>query len=150
MGVSTDGILFYGIAYGEDGEHFEISELAESNGLDENDFEFEDLYALKVGVDRPKEAFSKASEPLYHQYWDKKREVNQQSGCEVGTYCSDGSPMYYVCIRDSEYTANRGYATEIPDGLTAKPEWKDKLKEYCGLMGLPYMEPAWLLVSYWG
>lgn len=148
MGVSTDGILFYGIAYGED---LDVSELAEHHGIayEDFDFDFETLYADKMGVKSPTGDYDLDPE-VFKKYWADKREINKKSGCEIGTYCSGDYPMYYLAIKDGHYSVSRGSETEIPDGLTAKPEWKQQLELYCAFMGLPFKEPKWLLVSYWG
>ena len=152
MGQSTDGILFYGIAYGED---LQMDELATFHGLGEDGFDgdFDLLYANKMGVTGPTEEYTrndKAIQDKYSAYWDAKREICKQGGCEVGTYCSSDYPMYYVCVKAGQYAVSRGSETEVPNGLHFEPHWNEMLQKYCELMGLPYSEPKWLLVSYWG
>lgn len=142
MGVNTNGILFYGIAYDED---LAVDALAPNF-----DGDFETLYAAKMGVHEPNVEYDKTTEPLFQKYWKERRKINEQSGCHVGVYCSGDYPMNFVWVNDGRYIANRGEAIEIPDGLKAKPEWKDQIKTYCEVLNLPYSEPKWFLVSYWG
>ena len=116
MGVSTDGILFYGIDLGED---FDIGEYLASRGL--------------------------ASEE--ESDWDLCELSSPE--CEIGMHCSGSSPEPFVCIKESHYVNKRGYPTEIPDGLTAKPEWRDQIAAFCAANDLPFAEPRWLLASMW-
>lgn len=153
MGQSTDGILFYGIAYGEE---LDMDEISKFHGHDPDvgfDGDFETLYADKMGVVSPTEEYSrddKAVQDKYVAYWNAKREINKQGGCEVGTYCSSDYPMYYACVKAGHYSVSRGDETEIPNGLHFEPNWNQQLQDFCTLMGLPYKEPKWLMVSYWG
>lgn len=145
MSQCTDGILFYGIAYGD---RDDISKVAADCEGD-----FEKLYAHRMGITEPTEAYSKNDQSIrkkYSDYWAETSKIIAESSCEVSMYCSIDSPMYYVCIKEAHYVVNRGDEVEIPDGLAAKIEWNQKLKDYCQLLDLPYQEPRWLLVSYWG
>jgi len=136
MGVSTNGMLFFGIPYGE--EEISRNSLLKDAGLDRSensDYNFDTLYALKMGVD--------------YKSYEQVSEINKKSFCDVGEYCSCDCPMYYVYIKVSHYKVYRGDVVEIPNGLTADPAWKYKIKAYCDLMELPYREPSWFIASLW-
>lgn len=144
VGQSTDGILFYGIDFGEDG-----LDLDEYFDKQNEDHDFEEHYARKVaGIHLPDEPWS-AESPA----WEKDRKARQKAEtacpCKVASYCSGDYPIYFASVKDGFYRVNRGDAIEIPDGLTARPEWKDQLRTYCEQMALPYSEPKWWLVSNW-
>ena len=146
MGQSTNGILFYGINLGENGDEFTFDDEAEHYELD-----FETIYAAKHGLLEPEGDYDDLlTRPLFKAYWDKKSSLLKSCPCEIDTYGSSDYPLYFVAVKAGKYLVHRGYTTEIPDGLTAKPEWKEQIKAYCELMGLPYSDPKWLLVSYWG
>jgi hypothetical protein len=136
MGVSTDGILFFGIAYEED--EIDLEAMTEAAGMDTEEFDdgFADLYLFKIGA------------PV--DDYDARIELSNAAVCEVGTYCSYDYPMYFACVKKGLYRVNRGYAAEIPDGIRAEADWAEQLKAFCALMGLPYRKPKWLLVSLWG
>lgn len=147
MSVSTDGILFWGIAYGD---QLNADAIAEECGIDKQDFTFEDLYAARMGFPRPNVEYTTESKPLFNEYWDQRRELVKACTCEVEMYCSLEYTMWFACIKTSKYHVYRGYETEIPNGLASQPEWMQELKDFCELMGLEYRDPKWLLVSYWG
>lgn len=141
MGQSTNAILFYGITF----EDLDTEALAKQHGLEE--FDAEDAYAAKVGIERPSVPYSESEKGAWVDYWRRKQDA---SPCEMDWHCSSEYPIYLACIKESKRVSLRGDETEIPDGLTAKPEWVDQLRAYCDVMGLPYSQPRWLLVSYWG
>lgn len=142
MGVSTNAILFYGIALDEDAEL--NPKLEDCNG------DFEELYAAEKGVKEPDSDYTNETADAYHKYWDEKRRVNQESGCEVGRHCSSEYPMQFVCVTAGKYVAHRGDVMDIPDQLIARPGWDYVLEEYCKILGIPYSKPSWHLVSFWG
>jgi hypothetical protein len=149
MGQSTDAILFYGIDYGED---LDLDTLIAESGLKMEDPAFKDLYALKVGIVAPKVEWSENPEvkTAYISYWNQKREASEKAKCELSSHCSDECPMYFVYVKTAYQRAHRGYPVEIETLMVVKPEWREELKEYCELTGLPFKEPKWHLASYWG
>lgn len=154
MLVSTNGILFYGIAYGED---LDTDAIARANGIDPNadnyegfTSDFDKFYANRMGIMEPAVEYNAQTKPLFTKYWEEKRNINKQCGIGVHAYCSGDYPMYFVCIEETRYVAYRGDAVEIPIAMTNWPKWDAKLKAYCELMHLPFKDPKWLLVSYWG
>ena len=88
-------------------------------------------------------------EPRNQEYWTKKRELIKACPVQIGTYCSCDFPMRYVSVKEGTYKVRRGFTCEIPNGLTAKPEWDKQIEDFCKLMDIPYSKPKWLLVSLW-
>ncbi len=156
MGVSTDGILFYGIPYGEgyDDElkapwwHGCEDEEPDSESHYEDP---EDYYAYKMGVEPPTEEYSEepSIREKFLKYWKAQRAIYEKSGCDIIYYCSDQCTMFAVGIEKSIKCAHRGDALEI-ENLDVQPEWDGLLKHFCEIMEVPYKQPKWLLVSYYG
>lgn len=150
MGQNTDALLMYGIDYG--GE-MDMDELAKSHGFDPDDedfeFDWEVVHSKVLGVEDPKIKYEGDGVDIYHDYWDAKRKALAAAPCEIDKYCSCDYPMLIACVKKSRYHASRGEAIEVQDGLKAKPEWDQQLKDFCELMKLPYSEPKWYLVSMW-
>ena|ERR1700733_6372430 len=148
MSTSTDGILFWGIAY-DDNE--QDDEDDEESGIRS----FGELYEIiDEALTEDRDAVN--PEPAVAGYqgpeWDAWRERNialQAEQCVFGWHCSAEYPMYYVAVKS--VTASRGYPQEIkPEDLVVGADWPDRLKEFCVRFGLPWKEPKWWLCSYWG
>lgn len=138
MGTSTDAVLFYGI-------HADENEWEDFIGED-----WQETLASKFGVHEPQVPYeTPEQEMLFHDYWDKKDEICEKESCAIDFHCSGEYPMPYAFVRASKTEACRGYPEEI-SGLTVQPEWDQELKGFCELMGIPWTQPKWWLVSYWG
>ena len=145
MGVSTDGILFYGICLEEEAE-------IPWEGADEGDVDdVESYYASKAGVKPPEEEYSddpKVKE-LYHEYWEAKNKAHEASKCDVVHHCSYDYPMFGLAVKESVESANRGYPQEVKS-IAVQEDWDSLLKDYCEKMDVEYVQPKWWLVSMWG
>lgn len=135
MGMSTDAILFYGIAYTE--EEFDTDAIAQLHGIDTDD---PDYY-----FDQD-ELFIKAS-GLEGEDYKVTRKAEKESMCEIGQHCSSTYPMRYVCYSPSHSMAHRGYVKDI-QLIQSEAVWDEKIKSYCDLMKIPYRQPGWHLASY--
>jgi hypothetical protein len=113
MGVSTDGILFYGIPVEEDSDvHERINDKDTSEGT---------IARLR-------------------NYGES------DMGISIGTHCSGEYPMYYIYACDQ--TASRGSAVEVD--FEVKSSWDRNLRAFCKKHNVPWEQPKWWLVSYWG
>jgi hypothetical protein len=139
MGVSTDGILFYGISISP--EDVDIPW--------KDDEEPEIFYAKKKGLLEPTSEFSENTENEYREYWSKRDFINKSSKCKVITHCSYDYPMYGICISKSYTSASRGYPEEIKS-LKIEPDWNELLRMYCEVMEIKFEQPKWILCSLWG
>lgn len=145
MGVSTDGILFYGICI--DPEEVEVPWHSEEDDGDGPEIH----YAAKMGVKEPEDEYSDKPgvKEKYSKYWDEKQRINKESGCKVVWHCSWECPMFGLAISASTRTASRGYPTEIK-AVEVDENWDVCLKDYCEKMDVEYEQPKWWLVSMWG
>jgi hypothetical protein len=149
MGISSDGLLFWGIDFGEYPEHEEGS-LAERIFSGEDPEEWENVFAEFIGITRPTEEYEKAKEK-YSQYWKEVREAAKKIPCEFRLHCSYDYPMHYACVSESLLSADRGYPTIIePEHFIIKPTWHKDLKYFVELFGLTWSEPKWHLASLYG
>ena len=136
MGQSTNAILFYGYSLGEDFE-WPNEELKEDP---------DEYYAKSMGVAPPEHVDYDSDE--WSAYWDAKQTACEASGCGIGQHCSGDYPIYFVhakCI-----TSYRGDETGICFAEYGTAIMTEQLKRYAAVLGLPFHEPQWLLVSYWG
>ena len=150
MGVSTNAIVYYGIEFGDE---FPISEetFEEYEHVDASDWE--ELLAVKQGVEHPGEwKDDEETKKKFNDFWEKQRNIVKKFGVTIGTHCSDEYPMYYIAVEESHIIANRGFPKELDvykfSILTSM--WDIKIREFCELMGIEYSQPKWMLCSYWG
>jgi hypothetical protein len=146
MGVSTDGILCYGIDLNKEDE----GSPKFLQGIGGEGMEFEDFLAKLEGIESPKVPYSDDTKPLYKKYWDKKNGLEEKYGIELVYHCSGDYPMHILAILESKHRAHRGCPEKLGQEIVAKKEWKDTLKDFCKKAGIKYEEPQWLLCSNWG
>lgn len=125
MGVSTDGILAFGIDFGEELPEF----LAD----------FEDVWWDYTD--------SISGETDYK----KRSEFRDNHIADLVMYCSYEYPMYILAINGTKTEVSRGYTEEIdPSDLRIPQEKIDAFKAFCEENGVEWQEPKWLLASMWG
>jgi hypothetical protein len=151
MGVSTDGILFYGYWF-EEGMEFPWS--------DDEELDWESYVATRRG------ATYDAESPEYFEQYQRQQEVIKSLPVTLGTHCSGEYPMWYLAIKASEQVARRGSPKSInPHAMAAfggnlprlsTPSWNDQLIAFADEFKLPRpgqdgaSEIGWWLASYWG
>lgn len=133
MGTSTDAILFYGFSAEDEGDW--------DKRLEDD---WTDTFAAHKGVLSPD-----SGNDAFNAYWSKKSQLLAAEPCEIDQHCSGAHPISFVYIAESKITASRGDAKEVGT-IWIGERWRDQLKEFCNLMGIPWQEPKWYLVSYWG
>lgn len=152
MGVSTNGLLFFGVEF-EEG--FEFPWDAEEFEGDE-----EEWWRSVGGWVAPFEPFDERGEyaegftkgdPRVGEYFDlqSKWESSHPMPIEIVNICSDDCPIYALAVAGAVTTARRGYPVRIvPAELVADPA---PLLAFCEKYGIELEnEPRWLLASYWG
>ena len=168
MGVSTNGILFYGYCWQDE----DVKLFRDEEGRD-----WPGYLAIKRGHKDPWDALPKrlhdrsASEYVhdYDQRWrlidtwkaehraeldawhSLQNAIEQEFGVELGRHCSGEYPMPFLAAK--KYTARRGHPVPVDVAdLAVDPEWTGKLDRWLSEMGVekPHPEPRWWLVSYWG
>ncbi len=140
MGVSTDGILFFGIDLGDDEPR-------------EDGEDWQQFVAAKLGVKPPSIPYNDEDREvvaIWEAYWAKRAETIEGLGCTVGDHCCIEDPSYYVALSDRSVWAHRDYP-EVTDQdlLTVPPDDVEKLKHFCGLLEIPWTKPQWHLASWW-
>jgi hypothetical protein len=125
MGVSSDGIFFYGLIWKDTEEPWKSpspDELQKSAG---GEPDWEELYESRSG---------------------KKIEA-----CPVrmGIHCSFEHSMHLLAIKETMVEASRGYPEQAKI-LTVKPEYEGQLREFCEIMGIKWRDPAWWVTSLYG
>lgn len=126
MGISSDGIFFYGLLWKDEDvepwksptpDELEKSKYGEPDG--------EELYEVRSG-----------NNP-------------ENSPVEMGIHCSFNCSMHYLAVKESHVTAWRGYPKQAKV-LEVDPKWERQLKEFCEIMGIKWKEPAWWVTSLYG
>jgi len=149
MGVSTDGILFYGICLPE--ESYEWSDdsncfIEEKLGLKDQSGLFDEHgeYAVEEGTEE-----HERRKKLWHKHKDRCMAARKELGANVDIHCSYNYPMNYIFAEGSRIRASRGYPEEVKS-LEVKPEWDVNIRKLCDILGVEYEQPKWYLVSMWG
>lgn len=138
MGISTDGILVYGIAYEDEGELPEfLVDWAEENDTDPGDFDdYLDSISGLPNYGEPGHDFS------------AQRAWRETCPVDLVRHCSYECPMYILAVRGTEITARRGYP-QVINTLDVSGYKIDAFNAWCkerGIVG----EPKWYLCSMWG
>lgn len=155
MGVSTDGIIGFGIPF-EEGTEFPWD-------AEEFDGDIETWWRSVNGYVAPYEPWTPEGEyaegwssgdPRLTEYFDHRREWMTQHPVPVKdvNYCSGDYPMYALCVPISVIECSRGTpATFDPKTLHITEAATKELLEFCRKYEIEIdTEPAWLLMSYWG
>lgn len=129
MGVSSVGLLVFGIDLGEDEPEF----WGDHNDMD-------DFLDSESGL------------PTYGcpGYDYEKLSANRKKcPADVIFYCSYDYPMHILAVRGTERRVSRGYVKEI-ETLSVEPEKVEAFKAWCADHGIADAEPKWLLCSMYG
>lgn len=148
MGVSTDAILVYGIDLcDEEGE----TPLFMQND-DGDEIEFDDVLLNDAGyAPWGWDADDAVCEP-YEVYSARRKDAQEQAGVELVTHCSGDYPMYILAVSGAGMSASRGIplAVDVPILNMNQLEGREKLRVFCKCHDIPWVEPKWMLCSYWG
>ena len=146
MGVSTNGILYFGIELGDEEDVcFPWDDFVDKD----NDIYVDDYIAMKLGVTEPDVPYE-GNEALFSKCWEDKRKAIKATGCEVNYHGSSACVMYYVTLTAKHLEARRGYPEAVTEEfLKVTDEQKEQLKKFCAIIGVEWKEPKWMLASYW-
>lgn len=142
MGVSTNGIVCYGVPIDEN------TELPWND--EEKDYEdYEEWFYDYLGWNKTYDDF-----PNSREYWKAKIAFTSLS---IFSHCSCDCMMYILGIKSSERVASRGYPETLPANLDSliTEEAKQELLNFIERLNddfpelLEKTEPSWLLVSMW-
>ena len=151
MGQSTDGILAYGVLFGDPENEEKLPAcLYLAAGVDkESGLDDDELLMAMVGEppwDLSCEGFD--------VFKARRKRALDSLGVEIVSHCSGEYPMYILAAQGTYYEAGRGVPEKLtPEDLVVSPEQKQKLIDFCERIGFELAEdnqPAWRLASYWG
>lgn len=129
MGVSSDGMLYFGFQVGDEDQKPEW--------LGEHE-DFDAFICAKAGL--PDDAPYEQTGP-----------VIKNCPAELQLFCSYDYPMYVLGVRGAEHRAYRGDIVEIGDAELAVDSVRvEAFKAWCDLNGIEWQQPKWLLCSMYG
>jgi hypothetical protein len=162
LSVSTDALLFYGYCWDDEGVEILpggeddwrtviLRRRGEKNPWD--DYPAKAVEAIRDYQARQaaEEAWVAGRRSLIDAFYAKKRVLEEEYGCDVGTHCSGDYPMPYAFVTSSKVMASRGYPVEVKS-LAVGPDWDARLNRFLEDLGVdkPQPGPRWWLASYWG
>lgn len=155
MGVSTDGVISFGVVCGEE------TDLPWQSS--EHDHDLESWWRFVNGYVSPFDPWTaegdyaagwESGDPRFEEYDNHRSEWMAANPLPIWetNYCSDGCPMYAVTVPGAGLSCSRGYPeTFDPAQLSVRPEEVERLKAFLEKHKIEYKgEPGWLLTSYWG
>lgn len=132
MGVSTDGILAFGVDFDEDAP---------------------DIFKVDGEVDFESAITKMAGYPSFEEdpdnYFDNQKKALSLVPVELVMYCSYDCPMYILAVKGESYTAYRGGVVEI-DQFEVDEDKIISARRWCIEHGIAWENPRWLLNSLWG
>lgn len=155
MGVSTDGIICYGVLREEEEEPFE--------GLNDCDGE-EEWWCQRNGYEPPFEMFDSNGEWIggkdqwppekVREYFDHQRawDAEHPMPFELVNTCHSDVPRWIIALPGSVTRASRGYPVAISEGTVSLVHKEAALERYLAFLKEMKIEdkPRWWLGSYWG
>ncbi len=132
MGISSDGMLVFGIEWEDDDTMPEF--MGEFDDFDEYLDSLNDL----PDYGEPGHSFS------------DQQEARDKIPVDMVRHCSYDYPMFIFAVRGYEFSASRGYPMEITaDKLKVDPEKLKAFKLWLAERGIQG-EPSWFLCSIMG
>lgn len=161
MGVSTDGILCYGIDLGAE-EEIELPWSKDSR-FEGDEMEWwrhvtgfvPSFYPFTEKGDYHPE-ITDSKDPRIARYFEEVRAWDETHPLpvQVVRHCSDDYVMYILAVPGTECKAWRGYPVVVDFAALsalATPEADANLLSFCNTYGIPHDGgPRWLLASWWG
>ena len=155
MGVSTNGVISFGVPCEEDYEFpWDADEF-------EGDIEewwrkengFEDVHNPWTPEGNYADGWEK-DDPRFDEYYGRRRDWLKANPVPVEpeNYCSGECPMYAITVVGVGLSCRRGYPEAFdPASLAVTDEQVEALKSFLEKYEIEYEgEPRWLLTSYWG
>jgi hypothetical protein len=156
MGVSTDGILFFGYAWDNEGWPGVIDENEEESS--EPDASPEEAYLTRKGLWHPL-PHKNGPSPEYTAWSENLavlRQLEKNLPFETFTHCHSECPMWAMAIRGTKITAWRGSTKEVDPlalAMTSTAQLMAQhdaaLREACQVLGMRPGKLGWWLVSNW-
>lgn len=143
MGISSDGMLYFGFPIGEEDQH-----ISEFDFVEESDEEFDDIIIREAGLRK----WEETTEGEDRDNWRKDcRKAQEECPVDLKIYCSYDYPMHMLVARGLTYSVSGGYYEEIdPEKLKVPQDNIDAMKKWCDDHKIEWQEPKWLLCSLYG
>lgn len=159
MGVSTDGILAFGIQFDPEEEDIKLPWMVTSEDEDDDEqdeIDLEEWWRRVNGYKPSKEIWTEegklpgVTEADLEAYYQEQSDWDSSHPMpfSLQTHCSGEYSQYILAVPGTVTTANRGAAQEITS-LEVPTKALAKFKEFCAKYGVEG-EPKWWLCSYWG
>lgn len=148
MGISSDGLLIFGInMYGEDDDDLP-QELRKFIVTRDDDFDFDEFICKEAGLP---EWEPNMSEEALSLFFDKRRKAVESYPVTFEIHCSYDFPMYILSIPETRISSGRGHPLKINTSeLIVSDNKIQKMKEWCKLHDIKWQEPQWFLASLYG
>lgn len=134
MGVSSDGMLYFGFTVGSTEDEPPEWLLDADNEI----IDFDDFVCKLEGL--PESAS-----------YEERKLILDSCPVELNVYCSYDYPMYILSPKGCHIRVSRGYTEEISEEILKVDASKiEALKKWCEQNNIKYEEPKWLLCSMMG
>lgn len=148
MGVSTNGILFYGIVWDDEYEIFKVS-----------DDDWAEVLAKRRGLINPwdsagpdcNEAWVDAHRGEIDEWSKHRKQIHEEFGVDINHHGSDSWSIPYICVNESLIVARRGYPKPV-QSLNCEG-YQEKIERFVRELEIDVSAASpcgWYLVSYWG
>lgn len=144
MGISSTGILYWGLDFGEHPPWDELGEDPHEEVPEDGDFDSDYDDCLD-----PNDLIWKANGAKESDSYAVKREAAKDLGVEIILHCSYDYSMWGLGVSESVSRASRGYPIAIKE-LIIKPEWEVMLWIAREKLGWTDGDPSWHLTSVYG
>ena len=140
MGISSDGILVFGIDLGD--------KYPDKFIVDENT-DFEEFLCKEANLEEWRADFSDEERSAYYE---KIFKIKDECPVEIVWYCSYDYIMYILAVKSTEILACRGKAIDVSDKMSIEQSRIDAAVKWCKEHGLDYSAKdfKWLLTSMYG
>ena len=148
MGISSDGILVFGVDFGSEQEEDVPKWLIDFMGTHDDGDGFDDAVAKEAGIPAYDHG---ATEDEKTEHWRRYREAVAACPVEQVLHCSYDYAMVILAVRGTVKRASRGYpqtieASELEVSALDITRFRDWIREHGG----DDVTPTWILTSVYG
>jgi hypothetical protein len=141
MSTEPEGKVFYGLALVD--EH---GDGVEPEGpWDSLRYDWEKFYIERKGG-LPEPGGTSCRTPEWDKWRADRRALLEAGGVDVEMAGYEDNLISLIVIRESYIRAEWSEIKPLKS-LEAKPEWDQKLHDWCELMGVEWREPGWYVAS---
>jgi len=148
VGISSTGILYWGLDFGEDRPWLHEDDSWEDDSWDT----FEAIFEWEDDELDPDDCIWMANGAKQSDTWAVRNEASKDLGVEMICHCSYDYSMWGLGVTESVNRASRGHPMSLKE-LIVKPEWevmlwiaREKLAAKFGPRWLKG-DPSWILTS---